>query len=174
MASDRATQLSILEAITQRLRQRVPDLSEVNTFVSDQRQPVKFPSDRLCCTITPGPGRFDEALWAGGGQSQICETLDVLVTLWLQNRLDAIPRATNALLGERGILSWYKPHLLRALLLEDLGNGSIDAWMPVGQDGMGLLRNYLRPVSCSSPMPEQTQSWIGMTLTLEASFDWML
>lgn len=173
MASNRSTQSEILSSIVQRLRKRVPELTDATCFVSDQRQPVQWPTGPLCVTVVAGPGSFDESMWAGGGFATLCESLQIQITIWQRCMLDHIPRAEASLQGETGMFSRYKPEILRALILQN-NSGVIEHWMPSYEDGTGMLRQPLQPVSCSPPMPEATQTYLGMTLTFNCLFDWML
>ena len=175
MASDRATQSDILGAIVQRLRQRVPNCTDATCFLSDQREPMQWPAGgHICVTVAAGAGQFDESMWAGGGWSTLCELVQIHVTVWLRALLDQPPRTEQALRGEEGMFSRYKPEILRALLLQRLSDGRLDAWMPVDPSGIGLLRQPLQPLSCSVPMPEGSGKYVGMSLTFLAMFDWLL
>jgi hypothetical protein len=171
LASDRATQAEIMLAIVQRLRERVDGLTDSTCFISDQRMPVSWPAGHLACTVVAGEGEVDDAMWTGGGYSTICEHLQIQITIWLRCMLDQIPRAEASLAGEEGMLSRFKPQLIRALLLEKYG-GRIENWMPAGSDGLGLLRNPLQLLRCGAPLPDSEQKYLGMTLFFRASFDW--
>lgn len=172
--SDRATQKQILDAIVERLRDKVDDLGDTNCFASDQRQPVSWPPDHHAVTVSVGGGRFPEPFYASAGALTLCEQTTVAVTVWLHMDLDRSGRVEEALLSECGLISDWKPDILRALLITEDDDGNPIPWHPVGEDGLGLLRNMLAPLSCSDVFTDAAGEWIGMTLTFGVDFDWRL
>jgi len=173
--SDRATQQEIVEAVVNRLIDRIAELTDLNCNASDQREPVAWPQDRQCVIVSVGDGRYPEPFLAGGGASTICEQSTIDVTAWVNCRLDTAPYMHEALLNvTSGLWSYWKPAILRALLVSEDAVGNVIAWNPVSKDGMGLLRNQLAPAQCTAPRPDSSNDWLGITLSFAADFDWRL
>jgi len=172
--SGRATQKQILDAIVSRLRSKIARLGDMNCHMTDQRQPIAWPPDRECVTVSVEGGRFPEPFYNGGGGSTLCESSTVAVTVWVRCNLDRIQTIEVALLEDTGIYSDWKPDILRALLISESSGGDVIPWSPVGPDGICLLRNCLSPISCGTVVTDSTGEWLGMTLSFSADFDWRL
>jgi hypothetical protein len=171
---DRATQDEIFSQTVRRLRSQVKGLNESNCIVTDQEQPPTWPSGSVVCTVCSGPGKFPEALYAGGGISTLCEVASLKVSIWVRCKLDKPPTAEAPLLGsDKGLISKYKPAILRALL-SDEKNGAAVPWEPCDEDGVKLLRNQLSPISCTAPTPTSDGEFLGITLAFDTTFDWRL
>ncbi len=172
--SDRATQADILQHILARLRVKIPEFTDANSFLCDQIIPAQWPDGLLCCTLSVPEGRFPEPFSAGGGVSTLCENMTVDVTLFVRCSLDGPPDCDAALVGPEGLWSRWKPDVLRALLLEGSSSSSVDCWMPVDEDGVGLLRNQIAALRSSAVRPDATGQWSGITISFSVDFDWRL
>lgn len=172
--NDRATQREILEAMVGRLRASVPDFTEATCFLSDQPTPVTWPTGGdVIAVVSLGAGLFPEAFYGGGGISTLCKSVELQVTIWVPTLRDAAPSFEYALTNEHGLYSRWEAEVLRALLV-DVVDGKPQVWQPKGADGKGLLRNSLQPRSTTGARMDQTQTWMGMTISFQMDFDWRL
>jgi hypothetical protein len=171
---DRATQDQLLYQTVRRLRSQIKGFSESNCIVTDQEQPEQWPSGNIVCTVCVAPGRFPEALFAGGGTSTLTEVAALKVSVYARCKLDKPPAAEAWIIGsDKGLVSKYKPAVLRALLCEEK-NGEVEPWEPCDADGVKLLRNQLSPISCTAPTPTANGDFLGITLAFDTTFDWKL
>lgn len=170
----RATQDQLLRQVVRRLRSQVRGFTEGNCFVTDQEQPEMWPSGNVVCTVCASAGRFPEAFFAGGGTSTLCEMATIKVSVWARGKLDSPGKSEVSLVGrEKGLLSCWKPGVLRALLCEEK-NGEVHPWEPCDENGVKILRNQLAPMSCTAPTPTADGEFLGITLSFETTFDWKL
>lgn len=183
--SANGTDYDLLVAFQDRLREKVP-YSETQCFVTDEPVPLIWPSKGPWCTVCLGDQQFDPELYSGGGMGQLCQHTPVLVTAFIQSGLDHPPRLPVAMLDPKaGILTEYKPKILRALLSECDGKSDypdlVVPWVPKS-GGQSICRDGVVPVSCSRPTymvqgetnGRQGINILGITLTFRCSFDWSL
>lgn len=170
----RATQDQLLRQIVRRLRALIRGFTEATCFVADQEQPEIWPSGNVVCTVCVAPGKFPEAFFAGGGTSTLCEVASVKVSVWVRCKLDSPGKSESWVVGrDKGLLSYFKPSVLRALLCEDK-NGDVHPWEPCDEDGTKILRNQLAPIACTAPTPTADGEFLGITLSFDTTFDWKL
>jgi len=181
MSAD-GTELDLLTQIQDRLREKVP-FTVPQCFLCDLAVPEIFPPTDPICTISVGASNFDPELFDGGGFNQLCQHTPIYVTVLCRSTLDHPPAIETALLDpNRGLLMRYKPRILRALLADcDAARhdqGPTVPWSPE-HDGEPILRDWIKPMSCSQPTYMQTSDrggarFLGITLTFRCSFDWRL
>lgn len=182
MSAD-GTELELLGQIQDRLREKVP-FTIPQCFICDTQVPEIFPPSGPICTISVGQSNFDPELFDGGGFNQLCQHTPVYVTVLVRSALDHPPAIETALLDPSGgLLMRYKPRILRALLAEcdaaQHDRGPTVPWSPE-YEGEPILRDWIKPVSCSAPLYMQQGEgrggvrFLGVTLTFRCSFDWRL
>lgn len=169
MARNQATQDQIHAAIVARLIDRIPEFSAATCFVSDEPYPGHAPPKSIFCTVSPSDGVFPDGFFAGGGTLTLTEQTEILVSVFSDVRLGESGHAASKIFHARhGLVAYYKPKILRALLLD---------WEPTF-DANELLRDMLSPVRCLGPRefnaPGADQPWLQMTLSFSVSFDWDL
>lgn len=168
---NRATQQEILTAVVARLRECIPEYTDLTCFVSDHPTPVSFPAGPICCTVTLGAGTFPERMFAGGGQLTLCEQTTLLVSPYVRSKLDKPAQTTQIMLNEeKGLITRFKPAILKALLQD----GASLPWQPLDSTGQRLLRSDLAPANCSAPAPDATGEFMGMIMSFAVEFDWRL
>jgi len=92
-----------------------------------------------------------------------------------RSKLDQPPQAENALLNETfGILTRFKPEILRAILVDDPTADILVPWVPVDDDGMSYLRDGIEPTRSQGPGQVPGRDWIGLSLHFSVTFDWNL
>lgn len=182
MSAD-GTELDLLTQIQARLREKVP-FTVPQCFICDTQVPEIFPPSGPICTISVGQSNFDGELFDGGGFNQLTQHTPVYVTVLVRSALDHPPAIETALLDPSGgLLMRYKPRILRALLADcdaaQHNRGPTVPWSPE-HDGEPILRDWIKPVSCSAPLYMQQGEgrggarFLGITLTFRCSFDWRL
>lgn len=180
--TDQGSELILLTAIRDRLVNRVDGLTAANCVLSDDAVPLVWPADP-CCTVSIGDSQFNPELWEGGGSNQLTIRTTVLVTMFCRCVLDRPPAAESVLLNrDRGLLLKWKPAILKALLVNDATWATSCCrvcWEPLTEDGYPILRQAMRPISCTSPryVPPDREGaipFMAWTLTLEAEYDWKL
>jgi hypothetical protein len=181
---DSGSEETLLRAIRDRLIDKVPSsvLTLRNCLITDAQVPLIFPVDPFV-TVSPGDAQFDQAAWIGGGVNQLTQRGYISVAPFVRCQLDQPPSMEHAMLHDtRGLLLVWKPAILKALLVSDdswdCTCGNQHAWEPT-LGGYPILRDQLRPVSCSSPryVPPEKEGgipFLSFVLTLEAVFDWEL
>ena len=161
-------QADILVAVKARLQDQIPELGELNCFVSilPDGDPYR-PADNLFVTVAPTGGTFEGI--AGGGARQCTENTGVLVTIFSRFRAQRQERDEDALVDEvRGILR-MKRAILRALAGHDL-YVSTDPLQPAAP----ALRAYLAPTESSPPDPTGDREMVMVSLRFDVTFDWDL
>lgn len=172
---DRSTQQQVVEAVLHRLRAKIPECTLTTCFLCDQPQPVVWPSGSHCVVLSVSDGRFPEPFQAGGAYSTICEQFSVDLTIWVQTSLDKPGSFQVALLDpDCGLISYWKPALISAVLLDTDENGNPCAWTFVDEDGYGIWRNMPAVLSASRPMNDASGRWLGMTISFGFDIDWRL
>lgn len=174
--SDRATEYEIITAVLNRLHAKVPELNDHTCIFCDQPVPAFWPPGPLCCVVSPGGSSYPEAFYVGGGVSTLYQDSTLDVTVWLQRLLDRPTSLTEALLANQsGLIRRWKPEILRALLLEMDDSNEAYEWMPLNEDGKGLLRGMLAPRNASAIKIVDTDTpWVGLTISFGVEFDWRL
>jgi len=167
MGADATTQDKVLEAIAQRLRNKVEEFNDAGVcFFSDQQFPLKPPPGDLFCTVAAGDGVFPEDKFSGGGDDTLTENSTVDITVFRKALSQQPGKMDEALLSsEKGLIKRFKPRILRAMFK--------DAWDPVDGDGVELLRDYLFPIRAERPNTWREQ-YVYLRLTIGANFDWSL
>ncbi|QDU97536.1 hypothetical protein [Lignipirellula cremea] len=156
----------VLEAIVDRLIEKVDEWTLSTCFFSDAPGVGPAPPGDLFCTVSPGESVFSD-LFAGGGIETLHERGSVVVSVFSRLQLDGDGRAQARWFdARRGLLSRYKPRVLKALLVD---------WEPQSA-GQRLLRDPLYPVASSAPerMTDGDVSFVRLSLTFGMSFDWTL
>jgi hypothetical protein len=176
--STEGTALELLTAVKNRLATLIPDFGRGALMITDEPVPpdAYFAQGKLACTLCLLDGTFDKRLWAGGGPMQLTETSDLVVTILTHPKLDQPPQAEVALLNDKfGILTRFKPDILRALLVADPAADLLIPWVPVDDDGQYFLRDGgLVPVRSQGPGQVPGRDWIGLSLHFAVQFDWNL
>jgi len=160
-----ATQERIHGAIVQRLIDEIAEWSSSTCYTSDDPNLTLVPPHDIFCTVVPRDGVFDEAMFAGGGIDCLSERTAVAVNVFSFVRSGESGGTNAAIYSEqRGLLSNYKPRILRALLLD---------WEPTF-DGQSLLRDMLRPVRSVGPkaVTVNKRKYLSLTLEFATHFDW--
>ena len=175
MAREFAAQSDVLEAIQSRLVDQIDELTDSNCFVTDHPYHATIPHGDVIGTVCPGPGTFDQGMFAGAGFEQIKEETVVIVTVFIRQMADREGEATQLFNNaNRGLFRIFKPAILKSLLIDD-SSGTRVAWEPV-KNGAGLLRDQIAPLSTAFE-PLQTSDgvdWAGMSVRFSTSFDWEL
>lgn len=170
------TAYHLLTEVETRLRAEVDGFNEATCFICDDPVPPDsyFPTGGVVCTIALVDGEFNGGHYIGGGANVLTETCSLVVTPMLNIVLDQPPRAKAALLNDsKGILTRYKPRILRALLVDDINAAILAPWFPV-KDAKPLTRGALLPTRSQGPRKLQGADWIGLSLYFEVEFDWDL
>lgn len=170
----RATKQQLVEAIHNRLISRIDRLTAWNCLISERRQPATWPTDTVCVIFRLQNGRFPPNYMAGGGLLTPCEQLSMDITVWLRQWTQSTPNWEMALLGHEGLISYWKPAVLRALLVTEAADGTMIPWQPVDAHGDRLWRNPLVPTQSSAPVVDGENSWLGLTITFTCDYDWWL
>lgn len=170
----RTTKDTLLHAIADRLVDRISSLGAWGCLVCDQSEPPRWPTGVACVVVSAGAGEFPEAFTTGGGAATLCEQLTVDITPWIQCSLDAPPDRDVALFGDNGLLSYWHPAILRALLITESDAGNPIAWDPVDQFGNQILRSQLAIMQCAAPGADASQQWLGAPITVSMEYDWQL
>lgn len=163
------THLTILEVIQRQLLEKLPGFTEETCFISDDPVPLTAPADTFI-TIWTGDTDFPEEYFSGGGTDQLTEAAPIVVTAYRRALADPPNVAQNVIADhEEGLLGYYKPALLRALLK--------DEWSPTF-DGAELLRDQLRPTGTngprSVPFEQSDGSYWGLGIAFALLWDWEL
>lgn len=172
--ANRATKQQIVAAILDRLIDRIDRLTAWNCILSDQQQPPQWPSGAECLILSVRDGQFPEHYTTGGGALTLCEQLTIRVTPWIQQWTRSVTDWEHAMTGPVGLMSYWKPTLLRTLLISEATDSRLVPWQPVDHHGDVLWRNTLSPVQCSRPLVDQSGEWLGLTLTFTCDYDWWL
>lgn len=170
------TDFDLLRAVQARLCASVPKLAPGICMICDEPVPpgTYFPRGDLACTIALSDGTFDTEKYDGAGANQLCERKSLIVTVFTRSKLDQPPRAEFALLDEqRGILTCYKPAILRALLIHDPTAETLEPWQPLRGEHP-ILRGALVPTRSQGPRQLLDDDWLGLSLFFDVEFDWEL
>lgn len=170
----RGTQERILYRVITRLRESVDVLSEGNCFLSDQPIPPFWPQSAIVCTVSAGDGHYNEGMFLGSGHEQLCEEFPLTIGIFvLTGGLDTPGRNTAVMLGpDTGLITVYKPKILRALLVQKVGDEFV-AWEACDNHGVPMAKEF-RPTRCSRPQPTDDGSRLGIQIDFAVSFDWEL
>lgn len=159
------TQDIILARIVARLRDQLnlPDHRCYETL--EPLVDPKIPKGGDCfLTVSPGDGRFDEGMQAGGGAEQLMEQSSVTVTIYAKIALDPADRATQILHKvSRGMFP-LKRDVLAALVGHDLADA----------DGNYLLRSQLYAIQSWRPRYNQTAKIAMTAVAFGVDYDWDL
>jgi len=167
---------SLLTAIEKRLQDKLA-LDQARCFISDAIIPPEL-LDEFCVTISFGDGKFDEALFEGGGHLTLAERCSIYVGIFRTYRVDRNDQSRLAMISkEKGLFARDKRSVLRALLVDDPSDTPTAPWQPV-YNNQQILRDDLLPVSCTRPQPagpaDGDPDHLYIVLTFSAYFDWSL
>lgn len=165
MAVVATDQITVLEAVIDRLRKHVTALNASTCFLSLSDDPPPGVVHNLFVMVSPTNGKFDEGAFAGGAENTVFEDTGVAVTLCSKILLDREGK-DEILLTERtrGLLA-----LKRQVLLALLTKGPLQ-----DADGNDLLRNLMAPLSCSEPVYDVDKRLGRITLIFSADFEWAM
>jgi len=168
------TQAEILRQVVARLREKIAEFTESTCFVSDQEIPVSWPSGSICCTVSTGPAQYPPEFFTGGGRNQITKDSTLKVAVYVRSKLDHSPHTEAAIVGaDKGIVSRFEPLILKTLLCDER-DGLPVPWEPCNKDGSKILRNQLSPSGSTPPTPVPQGDFLGMTISFDLTFDWLL
>lgn len=167
----------LLTDVRNRLAEKIPEFTRGTLLITDEPVPpdAYFPKGKIACTVCLLDGGFDRGIWHGAGPNALTETSDLVVTILTRSKLDQPPQAEVALTNEKfGILTRFKPDLLRALLVDDPTADILQPWVPGDDDGFSYLRNGIEPVRSQGPGQMPGRDWLGLSLHFSVTFDWNL
>jgi hypothetical protein len=170
-----STEIEILEAIRDRLRDKRPEFTEKTCFISDTPIPDIIPFGDLGVTICDGGSQYVEGTYMGAGPNALDTESTILITILQQCALDTPGRTEQALVNHsKGVLPWRKI-ILNALLVSDDQNceGHRDQWV-TEVDGYDILREGGPiPRGWSPPRYERLadRTYLTTTLTLTVNYD---
>ena len=170
------TAYDLLTEVETRLRAEIEGFNEGTCFICDSPVPpdAYFPTGGVVCTIALVDGHFDQGNYVGGGANVLTETCSLVITPMVNIVLDQPSRARAALLNDgKGILTRYKPRILRALLVDDPDAATLAPWFPV-KNGLPMTRGAMLPTRSDGPRQLQGADWLGLSLWFEVAFDWDL
>lgn len=170
------TAYHLLTEVETRLRAEVEGFNAGNCFICDSPVPPDsyFPTGGVVCTIALVDGQFSGGHFIGGAANVLTETCSLVITPMVNIKLDQPPRARVAMLDDsKGILTRYKPRILRAILVDDIDAAVLSSWFPV-KDGFPLTRGAILPRRSQGPVRLDGADWLGLSLYFEVEFDWDL
>jgi len=157
--------VTIVSRIVARLRSELalPDHRCYETLVPLVDPPIPK-GGPFFVTVSPGGGRFDDAMFVGGGENQVSEQASVTVCAYAKIALDPGDRATQIMTEEtRGMLR-LKQRILKALSGHDLTDASGDT----------LLRSLLQPLQDWEPQYNFESKIARIGVGFATDFDWDL
>lgn len=157
-------QAEILQAVIDRLIDRVEWLNQTTCVPSlDTDPPVTIQHDRFA-TVAPTAGQFDREAFDGGGRQQTWENAGVVVTVFTRVKLDPQGRDSQRLLNAVRGLFRLKHDVLDALSGHDLSNPS----------GELIVRNLLYPIDAGNPEHDRKEGLGRLSITFGVDFAWKL
>ena len=165
MARIDVTQEKVITAIALRLRAELnlPE-SQVIETVEPLSPPKLPPGGDYYLTVSPGDGVFPEDLQDGGGDSQLNEEAEIIVTGLSRVKLDQT-NSDKAVIhnAEQGLLP-IKQLILKTLAGQD----------PALPSGDKFLRQFLLARRSTQPTYDEDAGVSFISVTFMASFDWDL
>jgi hypothetical protein len=156
------TQVTVLQAIVERLRSQVAQLSSESTcFLSMDPEPCHEERQNLYATVAPMSGRFDDEIFDGSAYAN--ELAGVVITVWSMMKLDR-PGGDVRMMTEdaRGLLN-LKRAILKALKGHDLLDG----------EGHKILVRPMRPLNAGHPQRHEEEQG-SFSLSFSTDFIWDL
>lgn len=171
-------QSTALKAVVDTLIKNYPDgtLSDKTCFAAYSMDKPENPSDDLYITVSLGGGKFNGALFVGGGPKQTCEECQVIISIWVRVATDQPGHDEDALSSRPlGILR-IKANVLRALAQGPIGGAAdLQANYPEETGGTNnFLRQWLVPVLSTLPEKPDEDGYASIALTYQLDFDWDL
>lgn len=159
------TQNTVLAAVVARLRTvlSLPDNRCFETTNPLSAVPTTRPAHWFV-TVCAGDGIFDEGMQDGGGQEQLMEDAETIVTVYSPIKLDRVDHDHALLQDEsRGLLE------LKRLVLATLVNHDLE-----NDDGDTFLRQLIPAKHATKPEydPDKGIGWLS--IAFRTSFDWEL
>lgn len=162
-------QIDVLDAIVDRLRSQLPDVTESTCFLTAEppdEVPPNVRSDWFV-TVSPGSGLFNDSDFAGGGVQATYEETEVVVGLYSKVKLDRVGHDESALmLAGRGLLA-LKHEVLKALC----------GFRPADDSAREVVGDEVAPRRADVPRTMWSSgrpSGARLLLTFAVNFDWNL
>lgn len=160
MARDKGKPEVIYPAIVARLIAQISGQNVANTYHAIDPDDVGGPGE-FTMVISPASGTFDEAMFEGGGQSQLTANGGCIVKIHSPVVLDEVKRDAIALNdAAKGL--WFKAKQVIAALAD---------WSP-GTAGSELTRNPLYPKAYAFTKDRTTGRTSAIELHFGLDFDW--
>lgn len=170
------TDFDLLTAVKARLTEKVPKLTDGLCLICDEPLPPEsyYPRGDFAMTLALTDGTFDKSMYDAGGANQLCESKRLIATVLRRSNIDQPGRLEHAMLDEdRGILTRYKPFVLRAILVDDPAADILAPWQPM-KNGKPILRGAIMPDISQGPRQVTGGGWLGLSLFFIVEFDWEL
>jgi len=165
-------QVTVLEAVLLRLKDRMPDVFTDKTLFLTAAPPDEPPEnvrDNLFATVSPINGSFDQGVHVGAGIHGTIEETGVIVVVFNAIKLDRVQHDAEMLTNSaRGLLS-LKRRILAALSGHDL----------LDDDDEPLLANLMAPLQSQAPRSmwqdgKRPRSVGDLALAFSTDFLWSL
>lgn len=138
------TEIDLLIAIRDRLRQRVDWCSESNCYITRQQIPSVVSATAPFATILYDDSSHDTNYYDGGGPMQTKMDVNILISIITRCGLDQPPKSELALIDDQVGALTYRNQVLQALLVsDDSCEHYRSPWNPVNVvTGVPFLRDY--------------------------------
>ena len=153
----------VLQAVVSRLIDQIDGFTPATCFLA--LHPEDVPHSKIgdiFCAVFPAQGTFDEGMFDGGGENQVCSNTEFVVKIYSALQTDEDGHATEFLTNATlGVIAKMKQVLL-ALAGHDLTN----------EDGDTFLRDLPCPGKYAFERADKKAG--SVELTFKISFDWDL
>jgi hypothetical protein len=160
------SQVTVLNAVVDRLISEIPTLTESTCFLSLEAEPTIEIQSNLFVTVCPIGAGFDNSTFDGMAYDGVLENSGVIVSAWSAMRLDRNEHARAVLTDDSRGLLILKQKILKALsgiMLTD------------PDDGHSLLTALCQPINSNHPQRAPFgEKHVGFSLTFATPFYWDL
>jgi hypothetical protein len=158
-------EVTVLGAFVSLILTALPQLNSTTCFQTllPQAAPIP-PSGNYWITVSGSDSVFDEEMQDDGGDSQVMEDEEIIVTIFTRIRLDKVGYDASLLADATRGVKVIKKSILNALVNKD----------PTDGGGNTFLRDTIKVVRAGRPDHDANKGVAWMSITFRAKWDWNL
>jgi len=172
------TEADMLEAVQNRLRDKIEEYNETNCWFDDDPLPTRDDPGHFlfACSVSPVDGNFNQEDQLGGSRCMLQESSGFIITPMRRYEVDYPQTADEVMVAapDDAIIKKWKPAILNALLIDRSSAGVVTAWEPTTAAGLLMLTDSIKAVTSGRPKRHQEWPILYCTMVFSCGFRWKI